>query len=313
MTLPRRAVLAAAALPLLAPGCAAAGPVAPMPLAVPPDTALRPLGALLLDREALGIAGLSGLHLSPDLRLSAVSDRGRWLTARLLLRDDRPIGLDEIRTGALRNGDGTPLRRGLRGDAEALARLPDGTWLIAYERWHRIRAHRPGLDAPGRYVDAPAELARAPANAGLEAMTVLPDGRILLIAEGMEAGPGLRRAWLGRPGAWTALAYRPAPGMDPVDATTLPDGDVLVLERSFSLLGGFGGRLVRLPQAALAGPVLEPGAVLLRIEPPLPVDNYEGVAAARVGGRTLVALVSDDNEHMLQRSWLLLLALEGRG
>lgn len=311
MILSRRAVLAAAAL--LGPiGCAAAaGYAEPMPLEVPPGTLLRPLGALLLDPEALGIAGLSGLHLSADLRLTAVSDRGRWMTARLVLRGDRPVGLDEVRTGSLRDGNGVALRRGLQGDAEALARLPDGTWLVAYERWHRIRAHRPGLDAPGRYVDAPAGIAQAPGNAGLEAMTVLADGRWLLLAEGLEAGPGLRRGWIGRPGAWTPLAYRPAPGMEPVDAAALPDGGALVLERSFSVLAGFGGRLVRLPATALAGPVIEPQEVLLRVEPPLPVDNFEGVATAVVGGRRLVALVSDDNENILQKTWLLLFALDG--
>lgn len=314
MAATRRAVLAAAALPILGSVACATGRVAePMPLEVPPGSLLRPLGALLLDPEALGITGLSGLHLAPDLRLTAIGDRGRWMTARLVLRGDRPMGLEAIQTGPLRDGNGTPLGRGMRGDAEALARLPDGTWLVGFERWHRIRAHRPGLDAPGRYVDAPAELSRAPGNAGLEAMTVLPDGRWLLIAEGLQVAedPGLRRAWLGRPGAWTALAYRPGPGMDPVDATALPDGTVLVLERSFSFLAGFGGRLVRLSAAALAAPVIEPAEVLLRIEPPLPVDNYEGVAAAVVGGRTLVALVSDDNENALQRSWLLLFALPG--
>lgn len=311
MALPRRALLAAPAL-LLPTGCAAAGAATPAALEVPPGSRLHPLGALLLDTEALGIAGLSGLHLSPDLRLTAISDRGRWLTARLLLRDDRPVGLDEVRTGPLRDGSGAPLRRGLQGDAEALARLPDGTWLVAYERWHRIRAHRPSLDAPGRFVDAPADLARAPGNAGLEAMTVLADGRWLLLTEGMEIpdGPGLRRGWIGRPGAWTPIAYRPAPGMDPVDLAGLPDGGALVLERSFGFLAGFGGRLVRVPAAALAGPVIEPAEVLLRIEPPLPVDNYEGVATAVVGGRTLVALVSDDNENALQRTWLLLFVLD---
>jgi hypothetical protein len=305
---------------LLQAGCAAADgrqPFArPMPLAVPEGTPLVPVGALLLDTAGLRLGGLSGLHLSPDLRVSAVSDRGRWLTGQLLLQDGRVASLGGVQSGPLRDGNGEPLPRGHAADAEALARLPDGTWLVAYERWHRVRTHRPTLDSPGRYVDVPAALAQAPGNAGLEALAVLPDGRWLLITErfAVPEEPGLRRAWIGRPGGWTALGYRPAPGMDPVDAVALPeDGGVLVLERGFSLLGGFTGRLVRLPASALAGAregsVLGGGEELLRIEPPLPVDNYEGVAAARVGGRTLITLVSDDNENALQRSWLLVFAL----
>lgn len=330
----RRALLAA----LLAPACAvqgtfaqgtiaqgtiaqetiAQGTVAGQPFrldAVPPGARLETLGALSLD--GLGLSGLSGLHLSDDLHLTMVSDLARWATARLVLREGRPAGLAELRTGPLREGSGQPLARGYTGDAESLARLPDGTWLVGFERWHRIRAFR-SIDGPGAWVAAPRALERAPGNGGLEAMAALPDGRLVLIAEryAMPGRPELRQAWIGRPGDYLPVAYRPAEGMDPVDATTLPaaaGGGVLVLERSFSFLGGFGGRLVRIPPAALAGPdpmtVLEGAEELLRIEPPLPVDNYEAVATARIGGRTLVALVSDDNENLLQRSLLLLFAL----
>jgi len=96
-----------------------------------------------------------------------------------------------------------------------------------------------------------------------------------------------------------------------VDAAGLPGGGALVLERSFSFLGGFGGRLCRLRAPALAEPVaavLEPEA-LLALLPPLPVENYEAVSAVRHGGRTLVALLSDDNENRLQRTLLLLFDL----
>jgi hypothetical protein len=321
----RRTLLSGALLALLPTACAAqARPAArPQPLQAPAGARLEPLGALLLDAEAIGVAGLSGLHLSPDLRLTAVSDLARWMTARLVLdAQGRPAGLAEIRTGPLRDGSGQPLSRGYTGDAESLARLPDGTWLVGFERWHRIRAFRT-IDGPGGYVEVPRGLERAPGNGGLESLAALPDGRLLLLTEGL-APPGgrtaLRRTWLGRPGsAWLPLAYRSAEAMSPVDATPLPaesGGGVLVLERSFSLLGGFGGRLVRIPAAALAAAgaetVLE-GEELMRLEPPLPSDNYEGVAAARIGGRTVVVLASDDNENMLQRSWLLFFALAEEG
>ncbi|MBW8268345.1 esterase-like activity of phytase family protein [Caldovatus sp. SYSU G05006] len=322
----RRAFCLALAAGLARPslGAAEAGPgrAPAAPIALPPAAysagALRPLGALALDTAAIGFGGLSGLHLDAALQLTAVSDLGRHLTARLVLGEDgAPLGLDGLRTGRLRDGSGAPLPRGYAADAEALARLADGTWLVAFERWHRIRAYPRGLDGPGGYVAAPPGLERAPRNAGLEALAVLADGRWLAVAEGLAppGAPALRRAWIGAPGHWTPLAYRPgASELDPADAAPLPDGGALVLERSFSLLDGFRGRLVRIPAAALAAPhpetVLE-GEALLRLEPPLPTDNWEGVAAARIGGRTLVALVSDDNESPLQRTLLLLFALDG--
>ncbi|MBD0275423.1 MAG: esterase-like activity of phytase family protein, partial [Acetobacteraceae bacterium] len=47
---------------------------------------------------------------------------------------------------------------------------------------------------------------------------------------------------------------------------------------------------------------------ILRLSPPLPTENYEAIAAARHGGRTLIAVLADDNENMLQRNLLLVFA-----
>ena len=51
------------------------------------------------------------------------------------------------------------------------------------------------------------------------------------------------------------------------------------------------------------------GEEVLRFAAPLPVDNFEGVSAVRVDGRTLVAMLSDDNQNLLQRTLLLLFVL----
>jgi hypothetical protein len=259
----------------------------------------------------LGFGGLSGLHLAPDLTLTAVSDLARFAQMQLALEPDlRPSGLTLLRTGRLGDGAGRPLARGYTGDAEALARLPDGTWLVGFERWHRIRAYAQ-LDGPGRQVPAPPGLERSPANAALESLAVLSDGRWLALSEGLSVQDG-QAAWIGGPDGWLALGYRPALGHVPVDAAGLPDGGALVLERAFGLLGGFATRLVLLSKADLAAPVageLLQGEELLRLAAPLPVDNYEGVAVLRHQGRLLVAMVSDDNENRLQSTLLLLFEL----
>ncbi|WP_158287806.1 esterase-like activity of phytase family protein [Falsiroseomonas bella] len=281
---------------------------------LPGTPALRPLGGFEIDPEQLGFGGLSGLHIAPDLTVTAISDLGGFAEFALTLGPGlRPAALVLRRSGWLKDWAGRPLPRGHARDAEALARLPDGSWLVAFERWHRIWRYA-DLDAPARHFDAPPGVARAPRNAGLETLAVLQDGRWLAIAEDLPLpdAPGVTAAWLGRPGAWTPLGWRPGPGMNPVDATPLPDGDVLVLERGFTWIAGFWGRVVRLRAASLAaataGAVLQ-GEPLLRLEPPLPVDNYEGIAALRHEGRTLVAVVSDDNQSWLQRTLLLFFEL----
>ena len=319
----RRRSLLAAGLASVAPAaCVLGGPATPAPLVLarpldidplPPGGPLTLLGGLELDDEALGFGGLSALHLDAGLRLTAVSDLAFWMTARLDLQGGRPVGLSDLWTGPLRDGSGRPLTRGYAGDAESLARLPDGTWLVGFERWHRIRAYR-RLDGPGLYVDPPPGLQRASNNGGLESLAVLADGRWLALAETLPLAEGsdATQAWLGGPGRWMSIGYRPGEGFYAADAAPLPDGGALVLERSFSIFGGFGGRLVRLAAADLRQ--ARPGAVLqgqeiLRIAAPLPVDNFEGVSAVRVGDRTLVALVSDDNQNFLQRTLLLLFTL----
>lgn len=278
---------------------------------LPGNSVLRPLGGLEIARHELGFGGLSGLHIAPDLTVTFISDLGRFAEMSLALDAQlRPLRLTLRRAGRLADGAGRPLPRGHASDAEALARLPDGTWLVGYERWHRIRRHA-DLGGAGSYVEAPPGLERAAANAGLESLAVLADGRWLAIAEelALPEAPGLTAGWLGGPGAWVPVGWRPAPGMQPVDAAPLPGGGALVLERGFSLFGGFSARLVRVGAAALAaaraGSVLE-GEEILRLESPLPVDNYEGVSVVRHQGRLLVGIVSDDNENRLQRTLLLL-------
>jgi hypothetical protein len=312
--LPRRAALAFA---LTAAGCRLDPPPGSAAVVVPafPLTGpLRSLGGLDIDNERLGAGGLSGMLIDDDLVATFVDDRTRWAQARIVLRDGLAQALTPIASGPLRDGAGRVLPRGFGGDAEALARLPDGTWLVGFERWHRVRAYR-HLDGPGAYFEAPAGLGAAPRNGGLEALALLEDGRLLAIAEALPpAGiPSLRQGWVGGPGGWAPLAYRPAPGFDPVDAAGLPDGGALVLERRFRVWEGFSGRLVRVAAGDLSpGAVIE-GQEILRIDGmPVPAENFEGVAVLRHGGRTLVGIVADDNHMPNQRSLLLLFELDQR-
>jgi hypothetical protein len=283
---------------------------------VPVDGPLRSLGGFEIDAARIGAANLSGIHLDDDLVATMVDDRGRWAQARVELRDGHAHRLVPIGAGPLRDGAGRPLPRGRSADAESITRLPDGTWLVGYERWHRIRAYR-RLEGPGAYVDAPPGLDRAPVNGGLEGLTLLADGRLFALAEELPApgAPALRQGWIGRPGRWMPVAWQPEPGFVPTDVAGLHDGGALVLERRFTWLTGFAARVAVVPaamlRAAREGSVLR-GETVLRLDgDPLPAENWEGVAAAQHGGRTIVALVADDNGSAIQRSLMLLFALQG--
>ena len=274
---------------------------------------LHYLGGLDLRSSAGAFGGLSGLSVTEDGRLAAVTDRGHWFRARVV-RDGagRLVDLVDGRLAPLRDMQGRPVEGNWR-DAEALENLPGGDWLVSFEQRHRVwryAAETGGLQGPATPAPIPEAAARAPGNGGLEAIAPLAGGRILLLAESLKRGDGVHAGWLVGDAAG-ALGYRPAPGFKPTDAATLAGGDVLVLSRSFSLIGGFRARLERIPAGAIRPGAVLRGALLAHLAHPLTVDNFEGVAAVRDSdGGTLVYILSDDNFNFFQRTLLLLFRLD---
>jgi hypothetical protein len=293
------------------------------PVALDPhDPSLRRIGSLdflagfVLNGHTSQWGGWSGLTISPDGRmLTAISDVGSWLV--LDLRHDpsgRLTGIGAAAMWPVLDRQGRPVESKSWADAEALARDRDGSLLVAFERLHRV--WRYPRDVAGHAlpvaVDAPAAILKLPANTGIEAMTVLGDGTILLISENGLHGEADIAGWVGRPGAWSRLNLARSGSFTVSDATLLPSGDVLLLERDFSLLGA--AALVRLsvvPRAAI-----RPGArlvshTLAELAPPQTVDNFEAAAARTApDGATLIYLMSDDNQSFLQRTLLFQLRLE---
>ena len=276
---------------------------------------LRFLGGLQLTSADLRFGGFSALLLSEDgARLTAVTDRGHWITARLIADPTgAPLGLDEAEIGELHGPGGRHLRGKRDSDSESLARLPGGALVVGFERDHRLWRY-PAAPNPlaGRpeAIPVPAGLRALRGNSGIEALATLADGALLAIAEGRKEA-ATSPAFLWRGGAWSELAYPRVPGFRPTGATTLPGGDLLVIERSFNLIDGVAIRLQRIPAAAIRPGATLNGETLAVLRPPLTLDNMEGLAARRgPDGATLVYLISDDNFRALQRTLLLVFALE---
>jgi hypothetical protein len=199
-------------------------------------------------------------------------------------------------------------------DAEGLTRLADGGWAVSFERRHRIERYAADPAGPvGRPLGEPLRppgIKSADGNSGLETITALADGRLLAIEEGNAGKAGLHRAWLGGADGWDSLNYRSEPPFVPVDAATMPTGDVLILEREASLLTGFGNRIVRVPAADIRRGAVLRGQELARLQQPLTTDNFEGISAIPgPNGSTLIHIVSDDNFWMVQRTLLLMFEL----
>jgi hypothetical protein len=265
-------------------------------------------GGLQLSSIDTRFGGLSGLLVSANGRyLTAISDRGYWIEAGLVYdRSGVLAGIGEASIDELRAPNGKSVARRPAGDAEGLALAASGRGVVvSFEMQPKLLLYPAGGGPPVR-LKTPPGLEQAPRNEGIEALTRLADGRLLALTEGLRARDGMI-GWLGGGLRWSTVTWRTGAGFQPTGATTLPDGDVLVLERRI-LPPGARVRLVRSADIA-EGAALD-GKEIARFEGALTFDNLEGIDARRNdAGETLVYLVSDDNYSFLQRTLLLMFRL----
>ncbi len=311
---------------LVAAACAGAPPPSPVgaqpvtldirsqPLVLKLDEpALRRIGRLVwrggisMTANSANFGGWSDLHVTPDGKsLSSISDEGSWLTATIDYDHDGNLaGLSNGRIGSLRGLDGKPLENKVMADAEGMALLPDGSWLVSFERHHRFWRY-PTLDGTPTLIEGPTDLGQQPNNGGVEAVTALAD----------VVNPGMLRGWIGQPAGggrytWQTFDYAKTPDFNPTALVQLPDGSFCLLERAFDRVRGVRVRVMQFD----AADVKPGGAVhareLARLATPYAVDNLEGLAARKgPRGETLLWLISDDNFNPLQRNILLMFELE---
>jgi hypothetical protein len=301
----------------------------PLPLRID-DAAVRQLGRLLwrggvsLTANDKDFGGWSDLHVAPDGRtLHSVSDEGHWLAAEIVYDAEGNLAaLARPATGPLRGLDGKPLGDKRLSDAESLARLPDESWLVGFERDHRLWRYPTGSERDGKglaglpaAVEGPPELARQPLNGGLEAMVGLADGRVVILSEEYTEQAGTTVGWVGEPvGAsfrWQRFHYATIPDFRVTAIARLPDGGFVVLERAFDPLRGVRCRIVQIAAAQFVAGATVQGEEVARLAVPYQVDNLEGIAATRgPRGEMLLWLLSDNNFNRLQRTILLLFELK---
>lgn len=266
---------------------------------------LELVGAWLLDSPNRDFGSYSGLAVLAPGELLAASDNGGMMAFSA-----PGEGRAHARIGDF-TGNGGRSKRNL--DIEALARDPaTGTIWVAFEMTNRIERYDAHFRRTGRVW--PEAMAGWSANAGPEAMARLADGRFVVLAE---ASPGWFDAetpgllFAGDPVAGAeprAFRFRPPEGFRPVDMAPLPDGRVVILLRqiAWGLPPGFAGRLVLADPAEIEQGKPWRAKPLAVLAPPLPSDNYEGLAIEPDGrGGAVLWLISDDNGSAFQRTLLL--------
>jgi hypothetical protein len=266
--------------------------------------------------------GYSGLAIDPSGRtLLAISDAGTWMRATLDYDGRKLKGLDDVVLGPLLGADGKPLADDADRDAEGMTLASgdtrQGTALVSFERKHRIARYPftpERFGPPASTVPLPAGARNLVANRGLEAVTLIRDGKlkgtIVAFTEGRVDKNGNVIGWLiGGPTPGGILLKR-LRGFDITDAAPLPDGGIVLLERRFRFSEGVKMRIRRIAAGELKRGALIQGEVLLEADDSLNIDNMEAIAAHRTSsGETVLTVMSDDNFNPLQRTLILQFAM----
>jgi hypothetical protein len=269
---------------------------------------------LVLTSAFPGFGGLSAIRLdAKGERFIALSDKGSWFTGRILYSGRVMIGLDEVEAAPMLGPDGRPITARGWYDSESLAL--DGSFAyVGLERVNQVLRFdfsQGFTRARGEVVPLPAAAKKLPNNKGLEAVVFVPKGLPLagtLIAmseRGLDRDGNLVAFLVGGPSPGQFSIHR-TEDFDISDAVLLPSGDLLVLERKFSLLSGVGIRIRRIPLAAIAPGALVDGSSIFAADLGQEIDNMEGIDAhVTEQGETVLTMVSDDNFSLIQRTLLL--------
>jgi hypothetical protein len=283
-------------------------------------------GGLNLYADTSYFGGYSALAIDPSgTALLAISDAGSWLRANIDYDGRRLKGLSAAMLGPLLGKDGKPLSEEAERDSEGMTLLSgsvaSGVADISFERDHRIwrypfTASRFG--PPDGAETLPPDSKKMDANRGLEALAEIHTGKLkgtlVAFSERLLDKNGNLKGWLIGGPTPGPIALKRLEGFDITDATPLPDGGIVMLERRFRYSEGVKMRIRRIAEAELKPGRLIEGEVLLEARENLNIDNMEGIAAHRANsGETILTVISDDNFSPLQRTLLMQFAIADKG
>lgn len=282
--------------------------------------ALEFRGGLVLRSDYRAFGGFSALYVAPGGdRFISVSDHGTWLRGRIVYRDGKPDQITDAEMAPLLGADGNQLRSRGWFDAESLTER-DGTLYVGLERVEQIvrfNYKRDGLLARGELMPVPPDFKSFTFNKSLECLAAVPEdlplgGSLLVVTEHSLDSAGNFRSFALSNGEPIRFSVKRTGNFDASDCALLPGGDLLLLERSFSLLGGLGMRIRRIPLSSIKEGAVVDGPQLIEADLGYEIDNMEGIGVHKnARGETIITLISDDNFLPFQRTLLLQFALPG--
>lgn len=278
------------------------------------------LGGIELSSSEPLFGAFSSIRFRDDKSFLGVFDTGYWIEGRILRdAEGRLSGVEAVRLAPLLDASGRESRSKFQVDAESLA-LDGDRGFVGFEQRHRVLAYAPlsdlGKALPSAPLAFPFDLDILHSNGGFESLVIAPkgspvEGALVAISEkSFDANGNLYAAIVGGP-LGGEFRVRPRDDFEITDATFLPDGDLLLLERRFSIATGVGMRLRRIEGASLRPDAVVDGEILFEANYRSQIDNMEGLdAIPEADGSVRLIVVSDDNHSILQRSLMLEFRLE---
>lgn len=273
------------------------------------------VGGLELTSSSRDLGAMSSLRLSPDRQsFLGVMDTGHWFAGRIA-RHGRggPAGIASFQIAPMLDRQGRESFKKWLFDAEGMTIRGDEI-LVSYEREHRVDiypAKDPAASRPTGSIPILIPKRELRGNRGLETIAISPpetglDGAVVVVAErSLNAEGNVFAAILEGPEKGVFHVKRHPP-YDITDGDFLPDGDLLLLERRFSIAEGIGMRIRRIKGVDIRPGKVVDGAVLLEADFGYQIDNMEGLdVSVDDKGEIFITLVSDDNHSILQRNLIL--------
>lgn len=277
-------------------------------------------GGFEIRSEKAVFGQLSALRfLSPGKAFIGVADHGYWFSGNIE-RDVEglPTGIADFTMQKIIGEDGRALTDKHFSDAEGLD-IAEGIATVSFEREARLceYAFEPeafaiaGITKPLGCIDFLIPRHELRMNRGLETVARAPldsplAGARIVVAERSIDGDGNLFAAIIEGPQKGLFTVRRSGDFDVTDGVFLPDGDLILLERRFSIVTGIAVRLRRIKGDAIHSGALVDGTVLMEADLTHHIDNFEGVDIwQRTDGATIVSLLSDDNQSFLQRTLYL--------
>lgn len=259
--------------------------------------------------------GYSGFRFNKNRTdFIAVSDIGFWLTGTLRRENGLLAGIKNTGLAPIRDTNGHVVLGKESSDAEALEIIGNQVY-VAFERDHRVGVF--DLDQPNFILEKSRILKinfaklNLRGNKGLETIASAPpgsplDGQLVMVTERSLNKERDIRAFIFGDGKLQEFSIARTNQFDITDGKFLPNGDLILLERRFTVATGAAMRLRRFKSAAIKQDARLTGEILMLADTAHQIDNMEGLDITRnEKGDTILTLISDDNHSILQRTLLL--------